>query len=433
MLNTLDTSSSSSDSSEYSLEYYFDASWILSAANLVFFMQAGFGMMEAGMVRVKNTKSILLKNLINTAICAICYFCVGHALAYGRDPNKSPNGFIGNGNFFLGGYNNYHYWLIQWAYSATATTIATGAMAERLQLACYLMFSAFQTTIIFPVVGHWVWSRSGWLYDLGIVDFSGGIVVHIVAGVTGAVGSFLLGPRIGRYNQSDGKPKSLPGHSVVLTSLGAMILWYSWFGYTAGASMGLTNNKILPVSRVSVVTTLSGSTGLLTALLIAKIVQGHYDLVKGINGLIVGLVSSTSSCAYVEPWAGIIIGFVGGIVYYTGSWILLNWVKLDDPVDATAVHFFGGCWSVISVGFFTTHGRVRNPEIILPGGLFYGGGIRLLWVQLVGMTLAILWAGSLSFVFFLIMKYFRKLRVDVDTELAGLDNSNHGGSAYFLD
>ncbi|KAN0034780.1 hypothetical protein ACTFIV_001312 [Dictyostelium citrinum] len=424
------SSESSDSSSEYSLEFYMDTSWVLDAANLVFFMQAGFGMLEAGMVRAKNTKSILLKNLINTAICAISYYCVGHSFAYGK---VNPNSFVGFGNFFLMDYTHYAYWMIQWAYAATATTIATGAMAERLQLHCYILFTLVQTILIYPFVAHWIWSQNGWLFDLGIVDFAGGAVIHIVAGITGACGSFLLGPRIGRFNQESGKPKNLPGHSVVLMSLGAMILWYSWYGYTAGASLGMTRSRVLPASRVSVVVTLSGATGLITVLGIGKIVNGHYDLVKGINGLIAGLVSSTSSCAYIEPWAAIIIGFVGGIVYWFSSWALLNWLRLDDPVDSTAIHLFGGCWSLISVAFFATHGRVRNPDIILPGGIFYGGGISLLWVQLVGMVLAILWAGFLSGIFFFTMDYFGKLRVDVDTELAGLDNSNHGGSAYIFD
>jgi len=422
--------STSSTSDDFTLEYYIDSSWILSAANLVFFMQAGFGMLEAGMVRAKNTKSILLKNLVNTAICAISYFCIGHSFAFGR---SNPNSFFGVGNYFLRDYTDYSYWIIQWAYSATATTIATGAMAERLQLHCYLLFAFIQTTLIYPFVAHWVWSGYGWLYDLGMVDFAGGSVIHIVAGVTGACGSFLLGPRIGRFNQENGKPKKLPGHSVVLSSLGAMILWYSWYGYTAGASYGMTKNRVLPVSRVSVVVTLSAATSLMTVLAIGKIITGHYDLVKGINGLIVGLVSSTSCCAYIEPWAAIVVGFIGAIIYYSSSWALLNWIRLDDPVDATAIHLFGGCWSIISTGFFATHGRVRNPQILLPGGIFYGGGISLLWVQLVGMCVAILWSGILSGIFFLIMQYFQKLRVDVDTELAGLDNSNHGGSAYIFD
>eukprot|EP01132_Coremiostelium_polycephalum_P006613 gene6613-8184_t len=401
--------SSSSESVEYLISNYIDTNWILDAANLVFFMQAGFGMLEAGMVRVKNTKR--------------------HAFAYGK---TKPTGFIGFGNFFLIDYENYAYWLIQWAYSATATTIATGAMAERLQLPCYLLFSILQTTIIYPIIAHWIWSHYGWLFDLGMVDFAGAASIHIVAGVTGACGSFLLGPRIGRFNQH-GKPKNLPGHNVVLTSLGAMILWFSWYGYTAGASLGMTKNKVLPASRVSIVATLSGATGLLTALLIGRIISGSYDLVKGINGLIAGLVSSSACCAYIEPWAGIIVGFIGGVIYYSSSWALLNWIRLDDPVDATAIHLFGGCWSVISVAFFATHGRVRNPEITLPGGVFYGGGVGLLWIQMVGMVLCILWAGTISGIFFLIMQYFRRFRVDVDTELAGLDNSNHGGSAYILD
>eukprot|EP01133_Synstelium_polycarpum_P012485 gene12485-14654_t len=399
--------------------------------DIVFFMQAGFGMIEAGMVRAKNTKSILLKNLINTAIGAIGFYCFGHAFAFGRD---KPNGFIGFGSFFLRDYENYAYWLIQWAYSATATTIATGAMAERTQMPCYLLFSLLQTTLIYPIVAHWIWSSgNGWLFDLGIADFAGGAVVHIVAGAAGACGSFLLGPRIGRFDHENGRAKSLPGHNVVLTSLGAMILWYSWYGYTSGASLGMTKNRVLPASRVSIVATLSGATGLLTVLAIERLLTGQYDLVKCINGLIVGLVSTTAGCAFIEPWAGIIIGCVGGIIYYSSSWVLLNWARIDDPVDATSVHLFGGAWSVISVAFFAKHGRVRSPDIILPNGIFYGGGLGLLWIQLVAVVMSAVWSIAISAAFFMVMKYFNWFRVDVDTELAGLDNMNHGGAAYVFD
>ncbi|GAM20934.1 hypothetical protein SAMD00019534_041090, partial [Acytostelium subglobosum LB1] len=414
-------SSSSLSSLSSSSSDDFGATWILDAANLVFFLQAGFGMIEAGMVRAKNTKSILLKNLINTAIGAIGFYCFGHAFAFGPDWS---NGFIGFGSFFLRDYNNYAYWLIQWAYASTATTIATGAMAERTQMPCYLLFSLLQTTLIYPVVAHWIWSSgNGWLASLGIADFAGGAVVHIVAGACGACGSFLLGPRIGRFDHDNGRPKTLPGHNVVLTSLGAMILWYSWYGYTSGASIGMAST--MSISRVSIVATLSGATGLLTVLAIGRVFTGQYDLVRGINGLVVGLVSSTAGCAYIEPWAGIIVGFVGAVIYYVSSWILLNWAKIDDPVDATSVHLFGGAWSVISLAFFASHGKAN--------GIFYGGGIGLLWVQLVGVAMATMWAICVSTVFFLVMKYMNWFRVDVDTELAGLDNMNHGGAAYIFD
>jgi len=286
--------------------------------------------------------------------------------------------------------------------------------------------------LVYPLVAHWVWSPDGWLFKLGVID-SGGLV-HIVGGSAGLIGAILLGPRLGKFDYDTGKPKDLPGHNMTVSSLGMFILWYSWYAYTATSTFAVTQNQWLVASRIAVVTTLSGAVALLTSIFIQFLQTQKYDLVIGLFGLLSGLVCITSNCMFIQPWAAIPIGFTGGLVYVGLKTLVLR-LKIDDPLDSSAIHLGCGAWSMVATSLFSNEKYVAvayPTRDNLSFGLFYGGHVAQVGLQLFGVLVISLYTIIVTGSCFFILKRLHSLRIDHDTELAGLDNTNHGGSAYFF-
>jgi Amt family ammonium transporter len=424
---------------------------------MVFLMQAGFVLFEAGSVRAKNTKNILIKNLMDGCLGALVWYFIGYHLAYGtKDSCKGGsdcNGFVGNGaDVFmnkaaelapLGNAGSGHYyagWMFQWAFAAAASTIVSGAVAERCKFGAYLAYTAALTGVIYPVVVNWGWSAHGWLSPWtgtepylganGMIDFAGSGIVHMTGGVAALVGAIFLGPRTGRFSPS-GECIDMPGHSSVLVALGTFILWFGWYGFNPVSTLAFEYMET--AARVAVTTTLGAAAGGVTALSI------HYGFTKSLdvgpmcNGILAGLVSITGNCVVIEPWAAALIGAIGAAIYY-GFSALLRKLKIDDPLDASSVHGACGAWGVIAAGLFAKQKYVLNDYGAEGGaddyGALYGGGGKQLGNQIAGVVAIIAWVGFTSSVLFGVLKYAGMLRVPVEEEEVGLDTSHHGGNAY---
>ncbi|NJM06395.1 ammonium transporter [Candidatus Gracilibacteria bacterium] len=407
--------------------------FLLLAAALVFFMQAGFAMLTAGLTRAKNTTNILFKNLMDFVMCSIAFWAVGWGLAYGA----SQGGFIGSDQFFLtsaggDGVPVYASWFFQVVFAGTAATIVAGAMAERTKFVSYLVYSFLISLFIYPVVVHWIWSGAGWLNtysgstdgNWGFTDFAGSTVVHSVGGWAALVGAMILGPRIGKYG-SDGKPNAMPGHNVSLAVLGVFILWLGWFGFNPGSQLAIASQANADaVALVAVTTNLAAAAGALGALFTAWLRSGKPDMGQTLNGVLAGLVAITAGCAYVNPLSAIIIGLIAGpLVVFSAEW--LDALKIDDPVGAVPVHLVCGIWGTLAVGLFAS----------VPGntgtlGLFFGGDATLLIAQFVGVIAVGVWTAALAGLMFYALKATIGLRVSREEELAGLDIGEHGSVAY---
>ncbi|MEF3274095.1 MAG: ammonium transporter [Chloroflexus sp.] len=408
--------------------------FLLVSAMLVFFMQAGFAMLTAGLTRSKNTTNILFKNLMDFVMCSIAFWAVGWGIAYGT----SAYGFIGTDQFFLahvtaeGEVPVLASWFFQVVFAGTAATIVAGAMAERTKFVAYLVYSFFISLLIYPVVVHWVWSGAGWLNtysgstegNWGFTDFAGSTVVHSVGGWASLIGAMILGPRLGRFGP-DGKPRAIPGHNMSLAALGTFILWLGWFGFNPGSQLAIASQGDADaVAMVAVTTNLAAAAGALGALFTAWLRYGKPDLGQTLNGVLGGLVAITAGCAYVDPVSAIIIGFIAGpVVVFSAE--LLERLKIDDPVGAVPVHLANGIWGTLAVGLFAS----------IPGntgttGLFYGGGLTLLISQLVGVVAIGLWTVVTAALMFLAIKATIGLRVSKEEEEAGLDIGEHGMVAY---
>jgi len=416
------------------LKVAMDTMWLLVAAFLVFFMQAGFALVEAGFTRSKNTVNILMKNLMDFAIASMVFWAVGWGLAYGT----SAGGFMGTDQFFLGDVREagsippMASWLFQVVFAGTAATIVSGAMAERTKFNAYLVYSFFISLVIYPIVVHWVWSGSGWLNTYsgnttdswGFTDFAGSTVVHSVGGWAALIGAIILGPRIGKFGP-DGKARTIPGHNMTFGALGVFILWLGWFGFNPGSQLAIgSQNDADAVALVAVTTNLAAAAGALGAMFTTWLRKGKPDLGMTLNGVLAGLVAITAGCAYVGPGAAIIIGLVSGpLCVLAVDW--LDALKIDDPVGAVPVHLVNGVWGTLAVGLFAT----------IPGntgtvGLFAGGGPALLIAQLVGVLAVGFWTVITCGVMFLAIKATVGLRVSVQEEQEGLDIGEHGATAY---
>lgn len=411
-----------------------DTMWLLVASFLVFFMQAGFALVETGFTRSKNTVNILMKNLMDFSIASIVFWAVGWGFAYGT----SAGGFIGTDQFFLGDVRAegsvpaLASWLFQVVFAGTAATIVSGAMAERTKFTSYLIYSFFISLLIYPVVVHWIWSGAGWLNDydptttgdFGFTDFAGSTVVHSVGGWAALMGAIILGPRIGRFGP-DGKPRTIQPHNMALGALGVFILWLGWYGFNPGSQLAFSSQGDADaIALVAVTTTLAAAAGAIGAMITTWIRSGKPDLGMSLNGVLGGLVAITAPCAYVTPLAAVIIGLVAGpLVVMSASW--LEAFKIDDPVGAVPVHLVNGMWGTLALGLFAT---IEGNTGTL--GLFAGGGLTLLIAQAVGVVAVGAWTAITCGIMFYLIKVTVGLRVSAEEEEQGLDLGEHGTTAY---
>lgn len=427
----------------WTIDVSIDTLWTLVAGFLVFFMNAGFGCVEAGFCRAKNAVNILGKNFVVFGISSLAFFAFGWAVMFG-----DGNSFMGTegwfllgadnspaaGDAYLGVYSSINWTAIpllakfffQLVFAGTAATIVSGCVAERIHYKSYMIFTVFLVALSYPITGHWIWG-GGWLQDLGMWDFAGSTVVHTVGGWAGLAGILLLGPRIGKYVK--GKPRALPGHSMALAFLGGMILWLGWFGFNPGSTMGISGKGALSVAHIVVTTNLACAAGLMAATLTAWLMLGKPDFSMTVNGALAGLVAITAPCAFVDPWAAVVIGLVAGVLVVF-SVLAFDRIRIDDPVGALSVHLTNGVWGTLSIGLFAT---VAAPGGIDRDGLFYGGGLTLLGYQAIGVAAVGAFTLVGSLVVWWLIKNTVGLRVDSDAELRGLDLSEMGMEAYASD
>ena len=399
------------------VQFVLDNIWVLVAAVLVIFMNAGFGMLETGFCRQKNAVNILSKNLIVFALATLSFWAFGFGFMFNE---ATP--FIGLGNFFLSGttaqdpaYGNLTtpvFFLFQAAFAGTAATIVSGAVAERIKFADFIIFSILLTAVSYPITGHWVWSGNGWLGGVGFSDFAGSTVVHSVGGWAALVGAAILGPRIGKYQ--DGQINAIPGHNMSIATLGCLILWIGWFGFNPGSELAASS----AVPYIAVTTNLAAAAGGVAATFTAWAMSGKPDLSMIINGILAGLVGITAGCAGVGYLGAVIIGLIAGVivVFSVG---FFDSIKIDDPVGAISVHLVCGMWGTLAVGLFDTE-----------AGLFYGGGIGQLIAQIIGIVAIGLFTVVFSAVVWTILKSVLGMRVSAEEELKGLDIGEHGMEAY---
>ncbi len=403
-----------------------DTAWVLIAAFFVFFMQAGFGLVEAGFIRAKNACNILTKNFIDYCTASLMFFLVGYGLMFG-----DGNGLLGLSGFGLEGVpdiipgtnvNKWAFWLFQAAFCGAAATIVAGAMAERMKFKAYLVYTVLLSALIYPVIGHWIWG-GGWLAEMGFGDFAGSTVVHGTGGWAAFIGAVLLGPRVGKF-LPDGTVRAIAGHSIPLASLGVFILWFGWFGFNPGSTLGVGNGSL--IGLVAINTNLAAAAGAVAAMITVWIIFGKPDLSMTMNGALAGLVAITAGCAFVNPPSAILIGAVGGVIVVMGV-SLLDRIRVDDPVGAVPVHGMNGIWGTLAIGLFAA------PELAgdaMSPGLFYGGGFRQLGIQALGTFTCAAFAIVAMGTVFLVIKKTIGLRVDDDEELRGLDIGEHGMEAY---
>lgn len=428
--------------------------YLIYAASLVFYMQAGFAMLCAGSVRMKNLQNTMLKNLLDACGASLGFYTVGYAFAWGgsgRGNNGNNDGgetttttFVGTENFFLMDVEQKAFWLFQFAFAATSATIVAGTLAERCQMLAYLCYSTALTAFIYPVIVHAVWTEAGFLspfrseplLGVGVVDFAGSLVVHTTGGLTALIAASVLGPRKGRfYLDNDGKRRAnnFPGHSVALKVLGVLILWFGWYGFNTGSVYYITGkNQALLAQNAAVNTTLAAAAGTISALLAKAWLteretgEAVFSLSDALLGCLSGLVSMAGGCAYVESWAAIVIGLVSGLLYLTGSRLMVRY-GIDDAVDAIPTHMMCGIWGCIAVGLFAEpkYLQASHPQMS-SAGLFYSDG-KLLACQVIGILFVVGWVSVLMLPFFAILHYLGWLRADSLEEMVGLDISYHGG------
>lgn len=379
-----------------------DEMWLVVAAALVMLMQAGFALVEAGFTRAKNAANIVMKNFMDFSVGAIVYWAFGFALAYG---GSTLGGFLAYGDvWFFNDNARASEWFFQVVFAATAATIISGAVAERVKFSAYLIYTPFVTGLIYPIVTHWVWG-GGWLAERGYLDFAGSSVVHMLGGVAALAGVIVVGPRTGKYDEN-GRPRAIPGHSLTLGALGVFILWFGWYGFNAGSTLAAVGQDI---ATPAVTTTLAACAGALGAMFTAWLVVGKPDVGFTLNGGLAGLVGITAGTASISFGLAIVTGLIAGLIMVF-SIIGLERIGIDDPVGAISVHGTAGFWGVLAVGLFSADAAIGT--------------------QLIGAVAILGWAFITSFTVFKAIDLLMGIRVSVDEELAGLDRSEHGGSAY---
>ena len=405
-----------------------DTGWMLIGAALVFFMQAGFAMVETGFTRAKNAGNIIMKNLMDFCLGTPLFWFIGFGLMFGAGGK-----FIGTLDFFADGVVGEGYnWgtlIFQTVFCATAATIVSGAMAERTKFSAYCVYSAIISAVIYPISGHWIWG-GGWLSELGFHDFAGSAAVHLVGGVAAFVGAKILGARIGKYDK-DGKPRAILGHSLTLGALGVFILWFCWFGFNGGSTVALSGGADETAARVFVTTNLSAAMATVTVLAITWIRYKKPDISMTLNGSLAGLVAVTAGCDTVTPMGAAAIGIIAGLVVVFGIEFIDQKLKIDDPVGAVGVHGMCGAVGTLLVGVFGYYEYGTNN--VNPVGLVYGGGFNALLVQFIGVISVIAWVSITMTIAFLIIKNTMGLRVSKEEEIMGLDIQEHGISSAYAD
>ncbi|MCR8642630.1 ammonium transporter [Paenibacillus sp. N1-5-1-14] len=409
-----------------SLSAGIDGVWVMISAVLVLLMQAGFILLETGSTRMKNAGHVAGKTIFTVGLSSIVFWLVSYGLIFG----KSGNGFVGWGDFFYSPVSSdpnalspFIFFMFQMAFATISLSVAFGGFAERAKLSTYLVFSILFTALVYPVIAHWIWG-GGWLSTHGKQDFAGSTVVHLTGAMAALAATILLKPRIGKYNKN-GTPNEIHGHNQVFSSLGIFILWIGWFGFNAGSTLAVGDGFF---GFVALNTHLAAGAGALSALLISWVVNGKADITSILNGALGSLVAITASCAFVETWAAVVIGFIAGLLVFFGAKLFEKW-RLDDPIYAISAHGVAGVWGTLSSGLFAT------PELaakvgVGQGGLFYTGSFEQLWVQAYGVLTAGGYAFVVSFAILYVMKRVMGLRVTEEEEIVGLDLSEHGSYGY---
>ncbi|WP_443939901.1 ammonium transporter [Pedobacter sp. MW01-1-1] len=408
--------------------------WLCLCGFLVFFMQAGFAMVEAGMTRAKNTVNIMMKNLLDFCFGALLFWAVGYAIMYSSgDFNffgfDTALSFLSSANApsDAAGYSVSAAWLFQVVFAATAATIVSGAMAERTKLISYIVYSCIISAIVYPISGHWIWG-GGWLSDMGMRDFAGSTVVHSVGGWASLVGAMLVGPRLGKYGK-DGSIRTIKGHNFPLAALGVFILWFGWYGFNPGSTL----TAVAGISHIAVTTTLGGAAGAVAALITSWIVFKKPDGSMTLNGVLAGLVAITAPCASVSTGSAVVIGLVAGVLVFFSCLFVERTLKIDDPVGAISVHGICGAFGTLAVGIWGQHSidaAYWTEETAIKDGLFFGGGFHQLYVQAVGVFSVMIYVLVAMFVVFFIIKKTIGLRVSDAEQIEGLDIGEHGNVAY---
>lgn len=404
--------------------------WVLLGAALVFFMQAGFAMVETGFTRAKNAGNIIMKNLMDFSIGTPVFWLIGFGLMFG-----SNNGFIGSisgiaseanyGNGMLPeGVPFWAYLIFQTVFCATAATIVSGAMAERTKFISYCIYSLIISLVVYPISGHWIWNSEGWLCQMGFHDFAGSTAVHMVGGVAAFIGALILGPRIGKYHK-DGRARAIPGHSLTLGALGVFILWFCWFGFNGASTVSMEGDAIVSAGKIFITTNMAAAIATVTVMLITWIRYKKPDVSMTLNGSLAGLVAITASCDTVSPTSAAIIGVIAGFVVVFGIELVDKVLKVDDPVGAVGVHGMCGALGTICVGLFSDGAGTEWK------GLFTGGGTHLLGIQALGMICVIGWVVVTMTIVFQVIKHTIGLRVTEEEEVLGLDSTEHNlANAY---
>jgi Amt family ammonium transporter len=399
--------------------------WLMLSFILVLLMQGGFILLETGSTRMKNAGHVAGKTIFTVGLGTLVFWAVGYGLIYG--PNS--NAFISTGNFFFSpafgaeeGYPEGIDFLFQCAFAVISLTIAFGGFAERAKLSVYVLFSILFTALIYPVIAHWIWG-GGWLYGHK-QDFAGSTVVHLTGAMAALAATILLKPRIGKFNK-DGTANEIHGHNQVFTALGVLLLWVGWFGFNAGSTLGVGDGFL---GYVAFTTMLATGAGAVAALFITWLSTGKAEITTMLNGTLAGLVAITASCAFVDPWAAVVIGLIAGVLVFA-SMKMFEKLKIDDPIYALSVHGVVGIWGTLSNGIFATPALVEKTGVG-EAGLIYSGSFSQLWTQFYGVVTSGLYAFVVSFILLLIIKSVIGLRVTEEQEIVGLDLSEHGVYGY---
>ena len=402
--------------------------WFLIGAALVFFMQAGFAMVETGFTRAKNAGNIIMKNLMDFCIGTVVFIIIGASLLLGED----LLGFIGKPGFdIFTAYSNFNFssFVFNLVFCATTATIVSGAMAERTKFLSYCVYSAVISALIYPIEAHWIWG-GGWLSQIGFHDFAGSCAIHMVGGIAALVGAAILGPRIGKFTKDKNgkiiKVNAFPGHNLTIGALGVFILWLGWYGFNGAAA-----TSVEQLGSIFLTTTISPAIATVTCMIFTWIKYGKPDVSMCLNASLAGLVAITAPCDVTDALGAIIIGIVAGLLVVFGVWLLDYKLHVDDPVGAVAVHCMNGMWGTIAVGLFATESAPGVKDLLASGsmagtGLFYGGGFKLLGIQLVGFLSVAAWAAITMTLVFLAIKAIFGLRVTEEEEIIGLDAKEHG-------